>query len=120
MEDWHFQREIKLYIIEDGWVSVGFRVSDNVVQKFTFSQEEFQYIIDHWVFGIEGYRTTQNGKVFWSYRDRGPRPECEPMQFVAVSVKGFEFRFSVDGMKDAVSQYEDQLYRYNNGLPPVG
>jgi len=117
---WHFNREIKLYIIEDGTVAVGFRISENAVWKASFTQEEFQHIIDHWVLGVEGYRTQQHGRIFWSYRDRGPRPVCEPMEFVAISIKGFEFRISVEGMKDAIEQYEDQKYRYDNGLPPVG
>lgn len=107
--DWHFQQEIKLYVIENGQVSVGFRLGDTSVWKATFTQEEFQYIIDHWVLGIEGYRTEQAGKIFWSYRDRGPRPECLPMSFVAISIKGFEFRVSVDGMKDAVQQFYNQI-----------
>lgn len=106
--DWYFQKEIKLYV-EDNEVHVGFRLSDSAVLKATFLIDEFQYIIDHWVFGIDAYRTEMAGKVFWSYRDCGPRPECVPMQFVAVSIKGYELRISVDGMKDAVNQYHAQI-----------
>lgn len=120
MEPWYFKKEIKLYIIEDGSVAVGFRVSDTAVVNATFTIEEFQYIVDHWVFGVEKMESKQSGRVWWSYRDRGPRPECVPMEFVAISIRGYQFRISVAGMKDAVEQFEDQLYRYKNGLPPVG
>ena len=108
--DWHFKKEIKLYV-EDGEVHVGFRLSDTSVLKATFLISEFQYIVDHWVLGIDAFRTEMAGKVFWSYRDCGPRPECEPMQFVAISIKGYELRLSVDGMKEAVSQYNQQLLK---------
>lgn len=120
MERWHFQRAVKLYIEPPGVVLCSFRISDVCNITKTFTIEEFQYIIDHWVIGVNGFRTKEAGKVHWEYRDRGPRPECEPMEFVSISMKGMNFRISVDDMKDAIEQFEDQKYRYDNGLPPVG
>lgn len=120
MEDWYFDRAIKLYVEAPGVVLCSFRISEVCNITKTFTIEEFQYIVDHWVLGVEAFRTEQAGKVYWSYRDCGPRPECKEMKFVAVSLQGMNFRMSVDDMKDAVMQFQDQMYRYNNSLPPVG
>lgn len=106
--DWHFKEEIKLYV-EDDEVQVGFRVSDTAVIKASFLIHEFQYIVDHWVLGIERFKTERAGKIFWSYRNCGPRPECVPMNFVAISIKGWELRVSVDAMKSAITQFNDQM-----------
>lgn len=119
MEKWHFDRAIKLYVESPGVVLCSFRISEVCNITKTFTIEEFQYIVDRWVIGVNAFRTEQAGKVYWQYRDCGPRPECEPMEFVAVTLQGMNFRLSVDDMKDAIEQFEDQMYRYNNDLPPV-
>lgn len=104
---WHFKKEIKLYV-ERNEVQVGFRISDTAVFKSAFTIAEFEYIINNWRTGVEGYRTEMAGRIFWGYRDCGPRPDCEPMEFVAISIKGYEFRISVDGMEDAERQFQAQ------------
>lgn len=105
---WYFQDGIKLYV-EGNEVQVGLRISDTCVFKVTFLIEEFQYILDNWRNGVEGYKTKMAGRIWWSYRDCGPRPKCEPMEFVAVSVKSHEFRFCVHDMEQAEAQFNKFL-----------
>lgn len=102
-----FEKAIKLYI-EDSTVNCSFRVSDTCTIVKHFTVDEFQYIIDHWVLGVKGYETEDSGRVWWEFRNHGPRPECEPMDFVAISFQGWNFRISVEDMKDAVYQFEAQ------------
>lgn len=103
-----FKRAIKLYI-EDNNVLCSFRISDIAVVTKVFTVKEFQYIIDHWVLGVSGFETENCGRIWWEYRDCGPRPDCEPMEFVAVSIQGWNFRLSIEEMADAVTQYDKQL-----------
>lgn len=106
--DYYFKRAIKLYIEEDE-VLCSFRLSDVAIVTKIFTVAEFQYIIDHWVLGVSGFETEHSGRIWWEYRDCGPRPQCEPMEFVAVNIQGFGFRLSIDDMADAVNQFDRQL-----------
>lgn len=105
--DYIFDKGIKLYV-EDNNVNCSFRVSDTCSKVFTFTVAEFQYIVDHWVFGVSGLETEDAGRVWWEFRSHGPRPDCIPMEFVAISLQGWNFRFSIDEMKDAVEQFTSQ------------
>ena len=106
--DHFFKRAVKLYI-ENNNVLCSFRVSDVAVITKVFTVKEFQYIMDHWVLGVSAYETENCGRIWWEFRNCGPRPECVPMEFVAISLDGWNFRLSIDDMADVVNQYEQQL-----------
>jgi hypothetical protein len=106
--DYRFDKAIKLYI-EDDQVLCSLRVNDLLTITKTFTVKEFQYIVDHWVLGVSGYDTEHLGKIWWEYRSHGPRPECKPMEFVAISIQGFNWRISIQDMQSTVEQFETQL-----------
>lgn len=95
---WHFRESIKFYR-EDNQVNVSFKVSDTCTMVKHFTVDEFDYICNNWREGVDGYETEDSGRVWWEYRTHGPRPECKPMKFVAISLAGWNFRIWPDEME---------------------
>lgn len=102
-----FKLPIKFYI-EEQRVLCSFRINENCVITKPFTLSEFTNIIDNWKTGVSGLETEDAGRIWWEYRDCGPRPDCEPMEFVAINVQGFSFRISVEEMERIESLFRSQ------------
>lgn len=111
-----FTKPIKIYTFKtDNKVKLSFRISDNCVWNEWITIEHFHYICDNWNKGdgVQGLETNM-GKVWWEHRDRGPRPECKPEDFVAIDFSDWSFRISTQDMKDLVKEFYMQLSNKNH------
>jgi hypothetical protein len=107
-----FSDPFKVYLFKDKKrVKLSFKITDYVVVNREFSQEDFEYILDHWKEedGVEGnIRDIDNNKIWWYHSKFGPRPECEPADFVGVNINRYSFRFSVNDMESLENAYFHQ------------
>ena len=110
-----FDKPIKLYVFKrEDEVNVSFKITDTVTINRQFSIEEFEYIVKSWRDpGVSGMQTN-DGRIWWEWRDCGPRPECEPADFVAVSFGGWNFRFETETMEELCSEFIKQLNTKNH------
>lgn len=111
-----FDKPIKIYVFKDeDEVSVSFRITDVVTINRNFTIAEFYQIVREWRDpGVSGMETEDEGKIWWEWRDCGPRPECEPADFVAVSFGGWNFRFETEVMEDICAEFIKQLNTKNH------
>lgn len=115
----NFTRPLKTYLFKDrNVVDLNIRVSDNAVNAYTFSAEEFEYLLEHWQdhSGIE-FRIDNN---YWhvQWKKRGPRPRCEAADYVKISVSvntGQTFHYRVDFM-DMHQMQQEYFYQKNNKM----
>lgn len=109
--DYAFDKPVKIYVFKDeNEVSVSFLITPVCTQQYNFTLREFREIIENWRDG-DCMINTHEGKWWWEYRDCGPRPECKPMEFVAISHRGFNYRLSVEEMEQVE---KDFIYQLNN------
>lgn len=109
-----FSTPIKIYVFKDQKeVAVSFKVTETCVFRKWIKQEQFQYIMDNWREGVEGYETDM-GKVWWSHRDRGPRPLCPPADFVAIDFGDWSFRITTKEMEELEKEFERQKITKNH------
>jgi hypothetical protein len=105
-----FENSVKMYYFKDTKdVSFSIRVNDNFVNTYRFTEEQFDKIIENWnkPGGIE-FRTN-NGSWMFQHKKRGPRPVCEPANYVRVDFwrdeQSFHYRLSYDNMINIVKDY---------------
>ena len=111
-----FDKPVKLYYFKDEQeVSVSFAVSPTVVFKVTFTEKEFDYIVENWNTdeGVQRLDTEHNGRIWWERRKFGPRPECTPCDFVSIEIKDFVFRIDTQDMFDMEDTY---VFQKNNKM----
>jgi hypothetical protein len=109
-----FTAPIKIYVFkQDQEVSVSFLVSPHCVITRWTSLADFKYICDNWRTGVEGLETNM-GRIWWSHRDVGPRPECQPADFVAISFGDWNFRIGTEFMKSLEQEFYRQLNSQNH------
>ena len=112
--DYAFDKPVKIYVFKnENEVSVSFLITPICVQQFNFTLDEFKAVIDGWRSG-DCMTRTDEGSWWWEYRDCGPRPECVPMEFVAISHGGFNYRLSVAEMEQVEKDYIHQLNNKNH------
>ena len=110
-----FSKTIKLYVFKDeGNVSVTFRITDHCSRSLSMTIDEFRSILDQWRDPQGAVYTEDSGKWWWELRDRGPRPECEPAHFVAISNMGWNWRITVDEMIELEETFYYQLNNKNH------
>lgn len=106
-----FTAPIKIYHFKDEQeVSVNFLITESVVYKVMFTQEEFDYIADNWNVddGVQGLETDSCGRVWWERRTVGPRPDCETCDHVVIGIGDYNFRFETAIVEDIFEQYAYQ------------
>lgn len=107
-----FDQPIKIYLFKhEKEVKVSFKLTDYCVTNRTFTQEEFENILENWDVdeGIQGMHLFhENSKIWWYLSRSGPRPVCEPANFVSVNFNRFNFRFSVCTMSTLKLEYARQ------------
>ena len=111
-----FESKIKLYVFKDEQTAqMSFKINDYCVIKYRLTIDEMTQVVENWRDpGVSGLETEDCGRIWWEYRDCGPRPECEPASFVAVSLRGFEWRLTVDEMEDLCKVFYEQLNGQNH------
>ena len=109
-----FNETFKLFVFKDeDEVSISLRLSDSCCKSFNLPLSDFQYIIDNWKEGVSGY-DIDGSRWWWEYRDCGPRPECHPAHYVAISTNGWNWRCTVDEMEILTQQFNHQLVNKNH------
>lgn len=112
--DYAFDKPVKIYVHNDEhMVTVSFLITPVCTQTFEIELDAFNEIIGRWRFG-DCSVITEDGRWWWEYRDRGPRPACEPMEFVAISHKGFNYRLSIEEMELVEKEFHVQLNNKNH------
>ena len=106
-----FSDPIKIYLFKDvKEVKVSFKLTDYLVINRGFSQENFEFILENWKIGegVQGLKTTEDGKIWWYHGRFGPRPECVPANMVCINFNRFSFRISVKEMERVTENYYNQ------------
>tara|TARA_R110002074_G_scaffold112768_1_gene241013 strand:- start:59 stop:442 length:384 start_codon:yes stop_codon:yes gene_type:complete len=107
-----FSDPFKVYLFKDiQQVKISFKITDYVVLGREFKQEDFEYILEHWNVGegVQGeVRDVDNTKYWWYHSKFGPRPECEPADFVGINFNRHSFRFSLQEMESLKTAYFHQ------------
>lgn len=105
-----FSTPIKLYYFkEEKQISFSIRVTDGFVNTYRFTEQQFDNIVDKWnqSGGIEF--KTDNGSWMFQHKKRGPRPICEPSNYVRIDFwrdeQSFHYRISYDEMIAVVKDY---------------
>ena len=109
-----FTAPIKLYTFKsEGRVKLSFLIAPHCVRDIWMSISHFQHICDNWQTGVAGLETDA-GKFWWEHRQHGPRPECQPADFVAISWSDWNFRISTRCMFALVDEFKQQLKAVNH------
>ena len=107
-----FYDPLKIYLFKDKQrVKVSFKITDYVVINREFKQEDFEYILENWNIGegVQGnIRDIDDNKIWWYHSKFGPRPECEPANFVGINFNRYSFRISVQEMERIKENYYHQ------------
>jgi len=105
-----FKNNIKLYYFKDTQeITLSIKVADNFVNSYRFTESQFDKIIENWdkPGGIE-FRTN-NGSWMFQHKKRGPRPVCEPANYVRIDYwrdeQSFHYRLNYDDMISIVKDY---------------
>lgn len=105
-----FTSPIKLYYFkEENQISLSIKVNDNFVNTYRFTEQQFDNIVDKWnqPGGIEF--KTDNGSWMFQHKKRGPRPICEPSNYVRIDFwrdeQSFHYRIGYDDMILLVKDY---------------
>jgi hypothetical protein len=111
-----FDKKVKLYVFKDeDEVQISFLINEHTTMNKTFTVKEMDHIIDNWRDpGVSGYETEHSGRIWWEYRNCGPRPDCEPAEFVAISLQSWNFRLSIDEMHELWDTFEYQKRNKNH------
>ena len=104
-----FTTKFKLYV-ENNNVKLSIKVNSSFVNTYIFSPKQFDDIIDNWRTGIE-FRTG-NGSWMFQHKKRGPRPVCEPANYVRIDFwrdeQSFHYRAAYDEMIKLEKDYHYQ------------
>lgn len=104
-----FTTKFKLYV-ENNNVKLSIKVNSSFVNTYIFSPKQFDNIIDNWRTGIE-FRTG-NGSWMFQHKKRGPRPVCEPANYVRIDFwrdeQSFHYRAAYDEMIKLEKDYHYQ------------
>ncbi len=107
-----FSNPIKLYLFKDKQrVKVSFKITDYVVINREFSQDNFEYILENYDIGegIQGnIKDIDDSKIWWHHSKQGPRPECEPANFIGINFNRYSFRISTQEMDFVYMNYYHQ------------
>ena len=109
-----FTKSIKIYYFKsDETVDASFLMTENLVLKTKFTQEEFDHIECNWNIddGVQGLKTEYNGRIWWERRTVGPRPECIDCDHVAIDIRDFTFRFETKDIEEMFKEYNAQKIR---------
>lgn len=105
-----FSNSIKIYYFsETKEVTFSIKVTDNFVNTYRFTEEQFDNIVEKWnqPGGIEF--KTDNGSWMFQHKKRGPRPVCEPANYVRIDFwrdeQSFHYRIKYDDMLSSVKDY---------------
>lgn len=111
-----FNKKLKLYVFKDeNEAQVSFLVNEFTTVNRTFTIDEMDHIVANWRDpGVSGLETENAGRIWWEYRDCGPRPECAPAEFVAIATQGWNFRLTVDEMQELCEEYQHQKNNKNH------
>ena len=112
-----FSDPLKIYLFKDKQrVKVSFKITDYVVMNREFSQDNFEHILENYNIG-EGVQGTvkdiDNSKIWWFRSRSGPRPECEPANFIGINFNRYSFRISLQKM-DFI--YRNYYHQKNNKM----
>lgn len=109
-----FTTKFKLYV-ENNNVKLSIKVNSSFVNTYIFSTKQFEDIIDNWRTGIE-FRTG-NGSWMFQHKKRGPRPVCEPANYVRIDFwrdeQSFHYRAAYDEM---IKLEKDYYYQKANNV----
>lgn len=109
-----FTSPIKIYVFKnENTVKISFLITPACVMDKWVSIDQFDYICKNWQPGVNGLET-DNGRVWWEHRTVGPRPECLPADFVAISWGEWNFRISTDAMTQLSQEFYQQLGQKNH------
>ena len=101
-----FTNKFKLYV-EKNTVKLSIKINSSFVNTYIFSISQFNDVIDNWRTGIE-FRT-DNGSWMFQHKKRGPRPICEPANYVRIDFwrdeQSFHYRATYDEMIDLEKDY---------------
>jgi hypothetical protein len=105
---------IKVYLFKDkNKVDVSIKVTDELVNGYSFKIDEFESILHSWKTGVEF--SFEGGYVYIEYKKHGPRPERLNSPYVRFSVSchgmTFHHRLSYD---DMLQLEKDFFFQKNN------
>lgn len=104
-----FNDPVKIYVFKnENRVKISFLITPTCVLDKWVSIDQFDHICKNWNTGVCGLET-DGGRVWWEYRTAGPRPECKPAAFVAISWGEWNFRLSVGFMEQLSNTFYQQL-----------
>ena len=101
-----FIKKFKLYL-EKNTVKLSIKINSNFVNTYTFSIDQFDNVMDNWQTGIE-FRT-DHGSWMFQHKKRGPRPICEPANYVRIDFwrdeQSFHYRATYNEMIELEKDY---------------
>lgn len=113
-----FKYNLKIYYFkETQTVSLSIKVSDNFVNSYVFTKDQFEFIVKNWKANIGASFNTDSGSWLIQHKRRGPRPVCEPANFVRITTwrgdQSFDYRTSYEDMVQIIKDY---FYQQNNKM----
>lgn len=113
-----FTSKTKIYLQKDAQtVSLSIKVSSNCVNTYTFTQNQFENILQYWDKPGGAKFNTDNGSWLIQHKKRGPRPVSEPANFVRISFwrdeQSFDYRLDYEDMINIVKDY---YFQKNNKM----
>jgi len=112
-----FTSNLKIYLFKNRQqVSFSIKVSDNCVNSYWLSTNDFEKILSTW--NTTGF-DAQAGNGWWSvqHKKSTPRPESAPTSYVRISVSmnNQTFHYRVD-YTDMYQLVKDYYYQKNNQM----
>ena len=107
---------IKIYLFKDkNKVDVSIKVTDDLVNGYSFKISEFESILKGWKTGVEF--PFDGGYLYAEYKKHGPRPEKKSSPYVRFSVSchgmTFHHRLKYDDMLQLEKEY---FFQKNNTM----
>ena len=101
----------------DKTVSLSIKITNSCVNTYTFTQKQFENILEYWNQPGGAKFNTDNGSWIVQHKKRGPRPICEPANFVRIDFWRDEqsFHYRVD-YKDMIEVTKDYFYQKQNTM----
>lgn len=113
-----FTSNVKIYLNKDNkTISLSIKVTDTCVNTYVFTQQQFENILEYWNKPGGAKFNTDNGSWIIQHKKRGPRPICEPTNFVRIDFWKDEqsFHYRVD-YKDMIEITKDYFYQQHNKM----
>lgn len=114
-----FTKPLKIYLFKDrNVVNFNIKVSNNAVNAYELTIADFENLLENWrkQDGIELKINNNHWHVQW--KKRGPRPRCEVVDYVKISVStntGQTFHYRVDFI-DMHEMQQEYFYQKNNKM----